>query len=314
MPHIRRRITALGALVTFEAAARLGGFTAAAKEMGVTQAAVSRQVSALEDDLGARLFTSAHRRVDLTAAGSALALAVGQSFERIAETVEAIRQPGASATLTVSATLAFSHFWLLPRLSSLLADHPEIKLRVLSQDLPVDLRDGTVDVALRYGTPPYRDGDVAASMSDEIFPVCSPAMLARLDPDRLEPWPAKLPRIDNEASDASWLTWRRWFALTDPDRVPQAGALRFSHYNDAVYAAIDGQGVVLGWRTLLQRPLADGRLVRLGSCSVTPEEAYCVVLPGRSPYRPHVDTFVSWMQALMDPSNNQPTNSPPSPA
>jgi len=193
MPHIRRRLPALGALVTFEAAARLGGFTAAAKEIGVTQAAVSRQVRALEDDLGARLFMRAHRRVELTAAGSVLALAVGQSLERIAETVDVIRQPEASVSLTVSATLAFSHFWLLPRLSSLLADHPEIKLRVLSQDLPVDLRDGTVDVALRYGRPPYRDGEVAASMSDEIFPVCSPSMLARLAPGRLEAWPADLP-------------------------------------------------------------------------------------------------------------------------
>lgn len=307
MPQIRRRIPALGALVTFEAAARLGGFTAAAKEMGVTQAAVSRQVSALEDDLGVRLFVRAHRRVEPTAAGSALALAVGQSFERIAEAVEAIRQPGGSASLTVSATLAFSHFWLLPRLSSLLADHPEIKLRVLSQDLPVDLRDGTVDVALRYGKPPFRDGDVAASMSDEIFPVCSPSMLARLSPDRLALWPSELPHIDNEAPDTSWLTWRRWFALTDPARVPRAGALRFSHYNDAVYAAIDGQGVVLGWRTLLQRPLADGRLVRLGGSSVTPEECYCVVVPGRSPYRPHVDTFVHWMRALMQPFRSEPT-------
>ncbi len=311
MPHIRRRIPTLGALVTFEAAARLGGFTAAAKEMGVSQAAVSRQVSALEEDLGARLFIRAHRRVDLTAAGSALSLAVGQSFERIAETVEAIRQPGASASLTVSATLAFSHFWLLPRLSSLLADHPEIKLRVLSQDLPVDLRDGTVDVALRYGKPPYRDGDVAASMSDEIFPVCSPAMLARLGPGRLDAWPTHLPRIDNEAPDASWLTWRRWFALTDPDRVPQAGALRFSHYNDAVYAAIDGQGVVLGWRTLLERPLADGRLVRLGGSSIAPEESYCVVVPRRSAYRSQVDTFVCWMRAFMDPSRSEPSPPPP---
>jgi DNA-binding transcriptional LysR family regulator len=312
MPHIRRRIPALGALVTFEAAARLGGFTAAAQEIGVTQAAVSRQVSALEEDLGTRLFIRAPRRVDLTAAGSALALAVGQSFERIAETVEAIRQPGASASLTVSATLAFSHFWLLPRLASLLADHPEIKLRVLSQDLPVDLRDGTVDVALRYGRPPFRDGEVAASMSDEIFPVCSPAMLARLGPGRLASWPAELPRIDNEAPDASWLTWRRWFALTDPGRSPQAGALRFSHYNDAVYAAIDGQGVVLGWSTLLQRPLADGRLVRLGSSSVTPDEQYCVVVPGRGPYRPHVETFVRWMRALMHHIRSAPSMFPPS--
>ena len=133
-----------------------------------------------------------------------------------------IRQPGASVSLTVSATLAFSHFWLLPRLSSLLADHPEIKLRVLSQDLPVDLRDGTVDVALRYGRPPYRDGEVAASMSDEMFPVCSPSMLARLAPGRLDAWPADLPPDrQRERRDASWLTWRRWFAVAGLSPVPE---------------------------------------------------------------------------------------------
>lgn len=298
MPTIKRSVPSLSALVTFEAAARLGGFTAAARELGVTQAAVSRQMRLLEDDLGAPLFVRAHRRVELTPAGSVLSMAVGQAFDRIGDAIDVIRPPLAAAapeTLRIGASLAFSHFWLLPRLGTFRMANPSIVLRLVSQDQPIDLRDRTVDVMLRYGKPPFRDGDVVVSFGDQILPVCSPALYQRVAhlafPERL----FALPRIDAEPHDASWLSWRRWFAAAGLGRVDGGGVLQFSHYSDAVYAAIDDQGAALGWVALLEHPLSDGRLVPLTDRSVRPEETHNLVVPKSALGTPAVTAFSDWI-------------------
>lgn len=300
MPTLNRSIPSLAALVTFEAAARLGGFTAAARELGVTQAAVSRQMRILEDELGAPLFLRAHRRVELTAAGSVLSMAVTRAFDQIGDAIDVIRPPRPSTppkTLRIGASLAFSHFWLLPRLATFRMMHPDIVLRLVSQDQPLDLRDGTVDVTLRYGKPPFRDGDAVVSFPDRIVPVCSPALYARVAhlpfPQRL----FALPRIDAEAHDASWLTWRRWFAAAGLGRLEDGGVLQFNQHTDAVYAAIDDQGVALGWLALLERPLAEGRLVPLTDLSVRPDEAYNLVVPRGALANPAAAAFSDWFGA-----------------
>lgn len=297
MSRLRRSVPSLGALATFEVAARLGGFTKAAGELGVTQAAVSRQIRCLEDELCTSLFTRSHRRVELTAAGRVLAEAVGQSFERIADAIEVLRQPEGSEALTVSATLAFSHFWLLPRLPSFRSANPNLKLRVMSADGAVDLRDGDVDVILRYGKPPFRDGSVVASLSESVFPVCSPDFAMRVAVDFPHRRLAELPLIDSDVPEPSWLYWRKWFALAGLGRAPEGGMLRFAHYSDAVYAAINGEGVVLGWRRLLERPLSDGRLVPLGDVSVEPVEGHHAVVPVQQSDKASVGAFVDWISS-----------------
>lgn len=298
MPSFRRSLASLSALSAFEAAARLGGFTAAAQELGVTQAAVSRQIRALETDLRAPLFRRVHRRVELTAAGRVLALAVGQAFERIADAIDVIRPtrtPQPQEALRVGASLAFSHFWLLPRLATFRAAHPSITLRLVSQDLPADMREGAVDVAIRYGRGPFRDGEIAVSMGDEIVPVASPALCARVADLSPDAGVIALPRIDVVAHDPTWVTWRGWFLRAGFGRIADTGILQFNHHTDAIYAAMDGQGVALGWTRLLERPLRDGRLVRLGSRSIIPEEGYNLVLAPGSTAQPAVAAFTSWM-------------------
>jgi DNA-binding transcriptional LysR family regulator len=295
MPSIRQQLPSLGALVAFEAAARRRSFTDAAQELGVTQAAVSRQIRLLEDDLRATLFVRSHRRVEPTPAATVLAAALSQSFERIADAIEVIRQPAMTDTLTVAATVAFSHFWLLPRLSAFRAAHPGARIRVVSQDSPVDLRAGGVDVLVRYGEPPFTDGQIVATRSDRVFPVCSPGFRDALGPEFRARDLASLALIGSDGPDPTWLSWRRWFALAGLGRASDAGALRFNHYTDGVYAAINGQGVALGWNTLLEQALAEERLVPLGDVSVTPAAGYHVLTPfARSP-RPAAAAFVAWI-------------------
>lgn len=301
MAQLRRSISSLSALASFEAAARLESFTLAAAELGVTQAAVSRQIKLLETELNTPLFLRAHRKVSLTPAGAALASTVTGAFGRVAEMIETIRQPLAPDSVTIGATLAFSHFWLLPRLPEFRAKHPNVKLKLIADDNPTDLRRDRLDAVIRFGRSPFADGQSLASLADEVFPVCSPNLLRRL---KLTPEKAdllKLPLIASDAVNPSWLTWRSWAqsAGLGPalGKASDLSQLRFNHYTDTIQAAVNGEGVALGWAALISGHLKEARLVRIGHGVLHPEERHHLLTPaGREP-RASVAAFLGWMTA-----------------
>ena len=300
MANLKRSISSLGALATFEAAARHGNFTVAASELGVTQAAVSRQIKLLETELNTLLFLRAHRRVILTPDGMMLSATLTNSFANVAEVIDTIRQPLTENCVTLGATLAFTHFWLLPRLSDFRSKYPETKLKLVADDGPADLRHDRLDLVVRYGLRP-QDGAVrVASQPDEVFPVCSPKLLARFRAERDTVDLLSLPLIASDWLDPAWLTWKAWAksAGLPPalGKASDSSRLRFNHYTDTVQAAINGEGVALGWAMLLSTQLQEGRLVRIGDRSVIPEERYNVLVPnGREPSRPVMD-FLDWMK------------------
>lgn len=302
MLNLRRTIPSMSALATFEAAARLVSFTAAAAELGVTQAAVSRQIKLLEDDLNARLFVRANRRVVLTTAGAALASTVTTAFHNMAEMIETIRQPVIENTVNVGASLAFCHFWVLPRLSDFRSRHPDIKLKLVADDSSPDLRQDKLDLAFRFGRPPFNDARSLASASDEVFPVCSPALLVRFETTKGMADLQRLPLIASDTVNPNWLTWRSW--AQGVGLGPEIGlasdrsGLRFNHYTDTIQAAVNGEGVALGWSALLRGHLNEGRLVRLGSHCLKLDARYHLLAPeGRSLSEP-ASTFAEWVQEV----------------
>lgn len=283
MTSLRRSVQSISALTTFEAAARLGGFTLAANELGVSQAAVSRQIKLLEADLNTPLFLRAHRRVTLTPAGEALAGALSSAFGRVAEVIETIRRPTFPGTVTVGATLAFSHFWLLPRLAAFRAIHPEVRLRLVAEDSSSDLRHDRLDLAIRYGTGTFEGASSLASLQDEVFPVCSPSLRTDRGLDGSVERLVAAPLLASDWLDPSWLSWRQWARLAGLGpalgRASDMSSLRFNHYTDTIQAAITGEGVALGWSRLLSGPLAEGKLVRACDRSVWPAERYHLLVP-----------------------------------
>ena len=298
MVRLRRNVPSLGALAAFEAAARLGGFTKAANELGVTQAAISRQIRALETDLKVSLFVRMPRQVELTSAGRVLAAAVSDAFETMSGAIDTLRESNEPDVLTISSTLAFSHFWLLPRLPAFRAQHPAINIRVLSQDGPVDLRQADADVVIRYGTGPFRDGVELAQLPEEVFPVSSPDFVERHASCQNGAEELRtLPLIEAHSEGPDWMTWPQWFAQAGLPPVARQRMFVFSHYSDAVYAAITGQGVVLGWKRLLERPLHDGRLMRLGQTSVMPQKGHCLLVAADQPVKPAAKLFVEWLES-----------------
>ena len=299
MPRFRRSLPSLSALATFEAAARLGSFTLAAVELGVTQAAVSRQIKALEADLNAALFLRAHRRVTLTASGTALAAAVGSAFARMAEMVDAIRQPVASDTVCVGTTLAFSQFCIMPHLAEFRAAHPDIRLRLIADDALTDPARDRLDVAILYGRPPFPGSRSLASRADEVFPVASPVLLRRMGVSADAVDLARMPLICSDSVNPSWLTWRAWGRsvglAADLGPASDRSRLRFNHYTDTIMAAENGEGVALGWATLLARQLADGTLLRVGGASLMSEDRYHILVPEVKPPSPAAQLFIDWV-------------------
>ncbi|MDO5614018.1 MAG: LysR substrate-binding domain-containing protein [Paracoccus sp. (in: a-proteobacteria)] len=303
MTSLRRSLPSLAALSTFEAAARLGSFTQAAAELGVTQAAVSRQIKLLEQDLNTSLFTRAHKRVVLTPPGTALAATVSLSFTNMAEMIDTIRRPASSDTVAVAATLGFTHFWILPRLAEFRETHPQIKLKLVAEDGITDLRRDRLDVAIRYGRAPFPQATSLASRADRVFPVCSPALRDKLSlgdaPDL-----ARLPLIASDTVNPSWLTWRSWAQRVglggDLGRASDRSGLRFNHYTDSIHAAVNGEGVALGWETLISSHLAEGRLIPLGQHSLTTEERYHVIIPADSVPTPQAQAFLDWLIARLN--------------
>jgi DNA-binding transcriptional LysR family regulator len=305
MQPLRRTVSSLNLLTTFEVAARLGSFTLAAAEIGVTQAAVSQQIKTLEAELNTALFLRAHRRVVLTPAGKALAGVVGAAFLAVADVIDTIRQPEAPDTVAIGVTLAFNQFWLMPRLPDFRAIHPKIKLRLVADDAAMDLRPARLDLAIRYGKPPFEDAISLASRGEEAFPVCSPALFTRLGLPQDAPLET-LPLIASDLVNPAWMPWRAWARARGLgpglERRADQSRLRFNHYSDTVQAALAGEGVTMGWAVLLSDLLRDGRLVRIGADSVTPDERYHVVTPLGRPASGATQAFLDWVTARLIPA------------
>ncbi len=298
MEGFRRRLPSMTSLVVLEAAARRLSFTKAADELSVTQAAVSRQIHTLEEELGFTLVRRLHRRVELTERGRVLSGVLSHSFGLIAQTIANVRAQSAEDELVIGATIAFTQLWLLPRISDFRRLHPDTKIRLVTQDTPIDLEPDMVDVVIRYGDGAWPDGRSVLLCEDDIFPVCSPAFAAtRRMPETL----AELldqDLLDYVAFNPGWIGWKEWLTAVSNAR-PSRAVMRLSHYTDVIHAALAGHGIALGWNCLVEDLLQQGRLVRVTNVQMRTRSAYFVVVPSRGPLKPKVEAFVEWLSARL---------------
>lgn len=294
LESLRKSIPSFNALIMLEATARHRSVTLAAKELGVTQAAVSHQIAAVEAQLGTQLFIRRHRSIEPTPVCATLVTSLASSFAAIRQSVEQAQSFARTETVTLGASLSFASLWLLPRLSVLRQQFPFIQVRVVSQNARFNLNAGEVDLAVRFGIPPFEDAELVSSRSDLIFPVCSPALSQTFhEPETFLQAPREL--IENEVSDRSWYSWNQWFAEADSaSRVPSP-TLRFNHYTDALEAAKMGQGVVLGWNILIADLLKQRSLVRLGDIAIKSKSSYNVVLPHRTKQNATSRLIAGWL-------------------
>jgi LysR family glycine cleavage system transcriptional activator len=252
------------ALRAFEAAARRLSFTDAARELHVSQAAISRHVRALEQELARPLFRRLHRRVELTVAGKRLARELTAGFAQIQRAVTAVRGLN-TRHLRVSVEPAFASRWLVTRLGAFSAAHPDIELELESSD-ELRVLGADTDIAIRFvGPRARRPGKRARKLfSLEGFPVIGHAGSGV----------RRSPRSDQEIlnyrllHDDDGRAWRNWFAIAGIGGFEQAKHLHFNDYSLVLTAALRGQGVALSAPIYIQAELSHARLLRIGRTSV----------------------------------------------
>lgn len=296
MASLRRKLPPLTALTAFEAAARLASFTNAAHELGITQAAVSRQIHVLEELLGSPLFRRLHRRIELTESGKLLSSTTSNAFNLIADTVAEISKGGAGDELTISATVAFAQFWLLPRISSFSRRHPQIKLRIVSQDTAINIDSGDADLTIRFGSGVWPDGVAEFLFDDEIFPICSPEFARQIGKLEKPQELIRYPLITYDVADPTWTGWNEWLAAFSVEAPQRPRGMHCSFYTEAIHVALSGEGIALGWKRLVEDLLAQNRLVRLTDASISTRNAYFIVVPRRRRKREDVERFIQWLK------------------
>ncbi len=300
-PRARRtRPIALASLRGFEAAARRLSFTAAAHELHLTQSSISRQVAALERQVGAALFVRKTRALELTAAGAALQRAVQQALASIDHCVGEIRGVGHARRVTLTTYASFASLWLVPRLAGFQRAHPDIEIRLDASDRVVDLRAEDVDLAIRWVPHERTPPDATLLVDDVVAPALSPRLLEQAAvhaPADLARWP--LLDLDDSVAGARRLGWASWFAFAGAGVVaPRAGRLVFSFVDQAVQAAIRGQGVALVRSPFLQDCVASGDLVMpLPQLRMPAGFRHVLVVNPATARRAHVEAFVAWLHA-----------------
>ncbi len=292
-----RRMPPLNALRAFDAAARHLSFTKAAKELFVTQAAISHQVKGLERHLGFPLFRRMNRRLMLSDAGQAYLPALREAFDKIEAATQRLYADEEGGSLRVSCLPSFAAKWLLPRLGRFSERQPDIDVLVSASDTLVDFNQEQIDIAIRHGPGKYPGLRVDLLMDDEVLPVCSPRLLAGPKPlkEAADLKHHVLLHDDMGRQDHSYQDWTTWLQAVGVKGVKSTRGPAFSHSNMVIQAAIDGQGIALGRRSLTGDDLAAGRLVSPFGPVVPARFSYWVVAPLSSADRPKVRHFREWL-------------------
>ena len=272
------RLPSLDLLRGFVAVARRLSVTEAAADLYLTQSAVSRQIRALEDQLGQPLFLRRHRALELTADGERLFRLADPWLTQLGEQVDAIRQRAAMPAVTLTATIGAVSLWLLPRLGSFQAAHPGIDVRVSAGNRLVDLEREGIDLALRYGPVAGAPAGAVRLFDERIVAVASPA-LGLVAPLEDNPLP-QLTLLEYDEVLRPWLDWGAWLAALGQRAAPRA-RLGFSQYDQVIFAALAGHGVALGRAPLVAAMLADGRLVALPERGAAPRPDFAYWLLAR---------------------------------
>ncbi len=298
--HLRTRPIGAGNLRAFEAVSRHLNFRAAADELALTQSAVSRQIQALEEEVGASLFHRHTRAVEMSAAGAVLLRTVAPSLERIDGAVRQIRSSTGRKMVALSTFASFASLWLIPRLEAFQRENADVDIRIDASDSLIELGTSDLDLVLRYGLAAAMPAGAVRLFGEQLTPVASPWLLKSSPSIKTAQDFSRFTLI--EAGDAQrthleWLTWRRWFDEKGLKKTEPARWLYFSYAYQMVQAALTGQGIVLARLPLIAESMANGDLIEpLPKLRMDSPLAYWLIVGPRSSARPEIQAFCNWLR------------------
>lgn len=289
-------------LVVFEAAARHLSFSRAADELSVTQPAVSQAIRRLEHSIGVQLFLRDYKRLRLSEAGAKLAKSTSCGFSLIVESVRQIARESAENRVELLVSTAFATWWLLPRLPDLRALHPEIVLKLHTVTADIDITDVNTTLAVRRGNGRWPGYNAIKIADEELIPAASPSFLSAFGPILTLPDLARAPRIHFDEPERNPPGWSYFFGQLASPEIRSEKYLRLNDYALVLQAAMAGEGIVLGWRHLLDRPLKLGLLKPIGSWHVKTNQGVYLLSSENARLSSDAERVLHWFRSQLEDS------------
>ncbi|CAB3651759.1 LysR substrate-binding domain-containing protein [Trinickia soli] len=300
------RLASLDLIRGFVAVGRRMSVTLAAEDLCLTQSAVSRQIHSLEDALGVALFHRGYRSISFTQAGERLFRTADSVVRQLQDTCDTIMRPAERQPVTITAGIGATAAWLLPRLTQLQQRYPSLDVRIAANDKVLDLHTEGIDLALRYASVAHAPTGAKRLFDDSIVPVAHPSLgVSRLDAEAL----ASHALIECDEASGPPLRWSDQLAAAGLGTVAPCAILHFERFEQALQAALAGQGIALGRAGRVDPLIAEGKLVALGTGKGRPGGyAYWLVQADAAP-RQEVRDVAQWLldQARTQGSTGRPT-------
>ncbi len=275
MRDLLRQVDRLHRLAVFDAAARTGSFTAAARELGMTQPAVTRQIRALERSLGVELFTRTTNRSELSDLGRRLHGHIGSAFDAIESGLAELAEH--AGTFVLAADPGVAQQWIVPHIDGLQAALGDLELRLWLFHRDHEAEPGGFDAAVRVGTGDFPGQSARLLFREAVVPIASPAFAAEhgLGPHSTARDVFQVPFVHVDDGGSPWMTWAEWLSHFGIPLRRQPGRVMFNHYPAVIQQVLAGRGVGLGWRTLID-DLVDAEAVVVVGPEVRSNRGYYV--------------------------------------
>ncbi|BBP62564.1 LysR family transcriptional regulator [Pseudomonas sp. Cab53] len=288
---MRRKIPSTAALISFEAAARHESFTKAAQELSLTQGAICRQIAGLEDFLSVELFRRSRRGVKLTEAGLSYSRRVAAQLDAVERDALSVMGHTGANVIELAVVPTFGTQWLLPRLKDFQQQHPEVTVNLTNRTRPFLFADTEFDAAIYFGDADWSGTESHKLMGENPMPVCSPALLdgrKGLTPEAI----AELPLLQQTTRPYAW---RQWFNAQNLNIARDLTGPRYELFSMLAQAAMHDMGIALIPPFLIQRELAEKRLVIANRSALSSIKAYYLMIPERKVESASLRAFRDWL-------------------
>ncbi|WP_434767302.1 LysR family transcriptional regulator [Pseudomonas triticicola] len=288
---MRRKIPSTAALISFEAAARHESFTRAAEELSLTQGAICRQIASLEEFLSVELFRRSRRGVKLTEAGLSYSRRVATQLDAVErDTLSVMGQQGTNV-IELAVVPTFGTQWLLPRLKDFQLKHPEVTVNLTNRTRPFLFADTEFDAAIYFGDADWSGTESHRLMGENPMPVCSPALLG----DRKQLTAQAIAELPLLQQTTRPYAWRQWFNSQQLNIPRDMTGPRYELFSMLAQAAMHDMGVALIPPFLIQRELAEKRLVIANPQALSSIKAYYLMIPERKVESASLKAFRDWL-------------------